>query len=410
MAAPASSGTNQQITLDDPSFEKLLEAAWVLQCLHDQLHSPQVIDAETIASSLQAPKIAERASPYLPKVTQPVIRTSEVPTPVAEAARQPEVASVRPADHALHAEVVEAQQAFEKSALGLDAALRRVKSAEVELKTAPVRTAEIRKERVEQVAAAPVANMLPAVVEKPADLKPPVRREPAFNFPTAFNRVVAAFRRYQPSFRVNFSLEGLRAIAIATPVWLLALIAALLLLEAWRHQPFQSAQAISTPSPLTAEASINTSLPSTTSGTSASPEKTKKPESVELKPTTPTPSLATSHEQITDPGTSSVVQQLSRYEINGLRRQAKYGDDSAAFTLGMAYEIGRYLHQNCTEAARWVRTAAEAGNAAAQYNLGLRYQTGDGVAIDRPEAEKWLRKAAHRNREAKLALRMLASR
>ena len=105
-----------------------------------------------------------------------------------------------------------------------------------------------------------------------------------------------------------------------------------------------------------------------------------------------------------------MVQQLSRYEINGLRRQAKYGDDSAAFTLGMAYEIGRYVHQNCAEAARWVRTAAEAGNASAQYNLGLRYQTGDGVAVDRTEAEKWLRKAAHRNREAKLALRMLASR
>jgi uncharacterized protein len=76
----------------------------------------------------------------------------------------------------------------------------------------------------------------------------------------------------------------------------------------------------------------------------------------------------------------------------------------------MAYEIGRYVHQNCAEAARWVRMAAEAGNAAAQYNLGLRYQTGDGVAADRTEAENWLRKAAHRNREAKLALRMLASR
>jgi len=190
----------------------------------------------------------------------------------------------------------------------------------------------------------------------------------------------------------------------------LALIAALLLLEAWRHQPFQSAQAISTPSPSTAEASVKTNLPSQTASTKALSEDTAKPEIVEPNQPTPTPSLATSHEQITDPAISSVVHQLSRYEINGLRRQAKYGDDSAAFTLGMAYEIGRYVHQNCAEAARWVRMAAEAGNAAAQYNLGLRYQTGDGVAADRTEAENWLRKAAHRNREAKLALRMLASR
>jgi TPR repeat protein len=105
------------------------------------------------------------------------------------------------------------------------------------------------------------------------------------------------------------------------------------------------------------------------------------------------------------------VAQLSRFEINGLRRQAKYGDDSAAFTLGMAYEVGRYVRQNCTQAARWVTMAAEAGNPAAEYNLGLRYRDGDGVSADLHESEKWLRKAAaHRNRNAKLALQLLASR
>jgi hypothetical protein len=410
MAAPASSGTNQQLTLDDPSFEKLLAAAWVLQCLHDQLHNPQVIEAEAIAPPVETSKTAEPVSQYLPEVTHSVIRMIEPPPPLAEATRKPEVVSLRPADDELLAKVVEVQQAFEKSALSLDAALRRVKSAEVELKATQVRTPEHRTPRVEQVAAAPVTKPLPAVLEKPPDLKQLARREPAFHLRTAFDRVVAPFRHYRPSFRVNFPLRALRAIAIATPVWLLALIAALLLLEAWRHQPFQSAQAISTPSPSTAEASVNTNLPSRTKSTSALSENTRKPASVEPKRPAPTPSLTASHEQITDPATSSVVQQLSRYEINGLRRRANYGDDSAAFTLGMAYEIGRYVHQNCAEAARWVRTAAEAGNAAAQYNLGLRYQTGDGLAVDRTEAETWLRKAAHRNREAKLALRMLASR
>jgi len=114
---------------------------------------------------------------------------------------------------------------------------------------------------------------------------------------------------------------------------------------------------------------------------------------------------------VTDPATLSVVQGLSQHEISGLRRQAKYGDASAAFTLGMAYEVGRHVPQNCAKATRWVTTAAEAGNAAAQYNLGLRYRDGDGVSANRAESEKWLRKAAtHRNRQAKLALKMLASR
>jgi TPR repeat protein len=76
----------------------------------------------------------------------------------------------------------------------------------------------------------------------------------------------------------------------------------------------------------------------------------------------------------------------------------------------MAYEIGRFVPQNCVEAARWVTTAAEAGDAAAQYNLGLRYRDGDGVRANRAESVKWLRKAARRNRQAKLALNMRASR
>jgi TPR repeat protein len=77
----------------------------------------------------------------------------------------------------------------------------------------------------------------------------------------------------------------------------------------------------------------------------------------------------------------------------------------------MAYEIGRHVRQNCAEAGRWVTNAAEAGNTAAQYNLGLRYRNGDGVLANRAASEKWLRKAAAgRNRQARLVLRMLASR
>jgi TPR repeat protein len=121
--------------------------------------------------------------------------------------------------------------------------------------------------------------------------------------------------------------------------------------------------------------------------------------------------LEFSHYRTTDRASFSAVQQLSRYEINGLLRRAHYGDDSAAFTLGMAYEVGRFVPQNCAQAARWVTAAAESGDAAAQYNLGLRYRDGDGLAANRAESEKWLRKAAaHNNRQARLALRELARR
>ncbi len=114
---------------------------------------------------------------------------------------------------------------------------------------------------------------------------------------------------------------------------------------------------------------------------------------------------------MTDPAALVAVQGLSKYEIKTLRRQAKYGDASAAFTLGMAYELGRHVPQNCAEATRWVTTAAEEGNAAAEYNLGLRYRDGDGVPANRAESEKWLRRAAARRYpKANLALKMLASR
>jgi GAF domain/Sel1 repeat len=104
--------------------------------------------------------------------------------------------------------------------------------------------------------------------------------------------------------------------------------------------------------------------------------------------------IQVSHRHITDRATEAALRTLSRYEIAGLRRRAEYGDDAAAFELGMAYEIGRGVSQQCTSAAQWVARAAGEGNAAAQFNLGLRYRDGDGVAADEDEAVKWLQKAA----------------
>ncbi|MGB6401907.1 MAG: tetratricopeptide repeat protein, partial [Candidatus Sulfotelmatobacter sp.] len=91
---------------------------------------------------------------------------------------------------------------------------------------------------------------------------------------------------------------------------------------------------------------------------------------------------------------SSLVAGLSQYEIQTVSRQARYGDDVAALTLAMAYEIGRNVPQSCTQAAHWVAVAAEEGNSAAQYNLALRYVSGDGTPTNIDEARKWLKEAA----------------
>jgi Sel1 repeat len=121
------------------------------------------------------------------------------------------------------------------------------------------------------------------------------------------------------------------------------------------------------------------------------------------------PALA-SHRQITDRATLFRVEGLSRYEIPALRRQAIYGDDSAALVMGMLYETGRFVPQSCPKAAEWVMRSANWGNAAAQYNLGLRYRDGDGVTANQDEAKEWLQRAAdHRYSNATIALGKLTS-
>ena len=112
-----------------------------------------------------------------------------------------------------------------------------------------------------------------------------------------------------------------------------------------------------------------------------------------------------SHRVVTDPALAADLHSLSRYEIEALRRRAKFGDDSAALLLGMAYETGTYVPQDCRRAASLIAQAANAGSAAAQYNLGLRYRTGDGVPTDVQLGMQWLTKAASRNyAQAKHAL------
>jgi Sel1 repeat-containing protein len=391
MPADASAGKNQPLPLDRSSFEKLLAAAWVLQCLQDQLRGLQ-LDREKIAEPVQAQTEMETVNPGLQVDMGPVLQSSP-----KEADGESDALNYQLAEDETVAALVETRPPVETGALNFDPAV----------KSQP-KTAEPQSLPTEDTAAPPFRPVVLANLAN-GDDKGLARRGLAFDIRTVLNRVLDAFSHLFPRIRVNLTLRALRALAIATPVWLLSLVAALLFLEVWRHGSFQSAQAVSRSSLSTAQAVVNnaTILPATTRPASQEVKRTAKA----LRRSRELSRLEDSHERITDPATVSVVQQLSRYEIMGLRRQANYGDDSAAFTLGMAYEVGHSVRQNCVEAARWVRTAAEAGDAAAQYNLGLRYRNGDGVPADRAESEKWLRKAAaHRNRQAKLARRMLASR
>jgi hypothetical protein len=479
MSAAASSGKNQRLTLDHPSFEKLLAAAWVLQCLHDQLH-PHVDSGETIVEPVKPQERMGLAGSPLREVIQPV---DQLLPRLAEAESRPAVLSGRPVDDEILAELVKTQEAIETGILDLDATVKRLVSLSPKLTSEPAQLDLQPNLLAQPTFVAPPTKSSPVWQMPPGNEKPAshassfnpgtaltrlwdafahyrttfranstrralcaitistsanlqttltrlrgavagyratfLRRTDkerashalSFNLGTTLNRLRDTFTQHVSNFRVNVTLRSLRAVAIATPVWLLAVIANLLLLATWLHEPFQGGQAMSVPSPSTAEASMTVNAPTPTMSTRSASQPANRIERIEPRRPTTISSLAATHEQITDPATSSVVQQLSRYEISGLRRQAKYGDESAAFTLGMAFEIGRHVRQNCAEAARWVKTAAEEGNAAAEYNLGLRYRDGDGVPADRAESEKWLRKAAaQRNRDAKLALNMLASR
>lgn len=111
------------------------------------------------------------------------------------------------------------------------------------------------------------------------------------------------------------------------------------------------------------------------------------------------PVMEASHLRVTDAAESALLDQMSRYEVRSVQRQAEFGDDAAALTLAMAYEIGRGVPQNCKAASRWVEVAAEDGNAAAEYNLGLRYLSGDGVREDHAEGKKWLEAASRQGYE-----------
>ena len=76
------------------------------------------------------------------------------------------------------------------------------------------------------------------------------------------------------------------------------------------------------------------------------------------------------------------------------QEQAKDGDATAQYNLGICYYNGDGVAVDKAEAIKWFRKAAEKGRPESQTMLGMCYLNGEGVAADKTEAVKWLWKAA----------------
>jgi TPR repeat protein len=77
-----------------------------------------------------------------------------------------------------------------------------------------------------------------------------------------------------------------------------------------------------------------------------------------------------------------------------LRMQAERGNVEAQFALAQAYDHGRDVPKDKTEAVRWYRLAAMQGDTFAQNALGDNYWEGTGAPKDDREAARWWRLAA----------------
>ena len=427
MIEETSSGMSHRLTLDHSSFEKLLAAAWVLQCLHDQLHNQEVVGNENIDELVETPEPLQTESAVFPVAVQTVAQPSLGVNCTESAPQAP------PSGRHVGEKILAEKPVPPPTGIPI---LKSGATVKVKPRTTELGTAELRKgSRSKDAGAArsikPHVPILAKLVDQygkqwarlrpfnlrtanlhAANLRTVILRTAnlqIINFRSALSRARDTFVNRRPAFRINLTLPALRAATIVAPVLTLAVVAALLLFDTSRHQVLYRAQANSVPAAPAAGTMVSEpSMTATTATRGADNHKRitdRKPNQLAAT------SLRLSHREVTDPATLSAVQGLSKYEIKTLRRQAKYGDASAAFTLGMAYEMGRHVPQNCAEATRWVTTAAEEGNAAAEYNLGLRYRDGDGVPADRAQSEKWLRRAAARRYpKANLALKMLASR
>jgi hypothetical protein len=331
-----------RFTPDVSSFEKLLAAAWILQCQRDEMASTAQVPAVDLELNTQRPSLDPQIALEQPS-PQKALVAEEQPVACAVADPDPALAAVPS---------IEEQEADGPPVLAESA------NWEGASEFAAIAPSTTREAHSQNHALLRAIGRLASISSSGGAPKK--------------DGVAITFRLVIP----DRSMTILRASLV--PVVVLLIIGGFLLSLPFSQKAAQASQssgAMGASSP-----SLKSNKVSYT-GTSAG--------------TGPTASgMETSHLRITDSAITAVVNDLSPYEIQGLQRQAEYGDQFAALALGMAYETGHYVHPSCTKAAEWIAFAATNGNAAAQYNLALRYFQGDGVPQDPKEGTKWLRVAA----------------
>ena len=85
---------------------------------------------------------------------------------------------------------------------------------------------------------------------------------------------------------------------------------------------------------------------------------------------------------------------LMTVSLKELWAAASAGKADAQFALGLKYEKGDEVEDNCIEAARWYQKSAQQGHPYARFNLGLCYESGLGVNVDWNKALELYRFAA----------------
>lgn len=291
----------QQLTPDVLSFQRLLEAAWVLQCEHDL----ELRKATELAIFLEAVGPSEPARKMPQASISVALPPNSLPVTIGSLALAPE-RFPEPPDNLV-----------------------------------PFLAPELRK------------RPQSALVPSPLILALANSRNAKYPFLAARRKATFIYR----------------ALVFATPV-VVFLVAGVFLFQMASHRNFfKRAQASAAPANSTAPIDATPARPETTA-------------------------LGLTHLQVTDADASASLELLSRYELKTLHRQANFGDDVAALTLGMAYESGAQVPQDCRQAAHWISVAAEQGNPAAQYNLALRYSNGDGLPENPDLAKKWLQESA----------------
>jgi hypothetical protein len=323
---------NNRPSLDSLAFEKLISAAWILQCQHErQAHTQIVIDRDVPATAS-----SDRA------------REAPNAADTCVALHEPwELAAASLTDETWRA-------TYAVDSLQSDSAINVIPQCSVDIEPIDGTSSHVRPPRLAPLTSGAVRssrNWLRSL-SKSADWTRDRLRSVA---------------HYKVKVRINVSWRHAVEFAVAS-FSVVLIVMAFTVFQEWHSERMDVAAA--------------------TTSLGAKPEKR-----ITLAPKAQISPFPISHRLVTDEAVLSAVLRLSPYEIRALRRQATYGDDFAALLMGMLYETGRYVPQSCTTAAAWVQKSADWGNAAAQYNLALRYREGDGVAVNESEAQRWLRRA-----------------